>query len=119
MIDLVRGALRNRSDVVAENLLLRQQLMVLTRPTRKRPRLAGHDKLFWIVVRRLLPDWRRHLVLVQPGTVVRWHAPAWRLWWRWRSRCRLGRPRVSAEVRELIAAMARDNPSWGASGASS
>jgi hypothetical protein len=114
LIDLVRAALRSRRELLAENLLLRQQLMVLTRPTRKRPRLATHDKLFWVVARRLLRGWRRHLLIVQPGTVVRWHAHAWRLWWRWRSRCPLGRPRISAEARALIAMMARDNPSWGA-----
>ena len=33
--------------------------------------------------------------------------------WRWRSRGPIGRPRVSAEVRELIATMARENPRWG------
>jgi transposase InsO family protein len=59
-------------------------------------------------------DWRRHLVLVAPETVVRWHRQGWRLYWRWRSRAPMGRPRVSAEVRDLIATMARDNPSWGA-----
>ena len=37
----------------------------------------------------------------------------WRLFWRWRSRARLGRPRLSAEVRELIATIARANPRWG------
>jgi hypothetical protein len=114
LIDVVRAALRSRSEVVAENLLLRHQLMVLSRPTRKRPRLTTHDKLAWLVARRLLRDWRGHLVLVRPETVVRWHAQAWRLWWRSRSRSPLGRPRVSPEVRELIATMARDNPSWGA-----
>jgi hypothetical protein len=46
LIDLARAALRRRSDLVAENLLLRQQVLVLTRPTRKRPRLAARDKLF-------------------------------------------------------------------------
>jgi transposase InsO family protein len=114
LIELVRAALTTRSELLAENLLLRQQLMVLTRPTRKRPRLIAHDKLFWVVARRLVRGWRRHLVLVRPATVVRWHGRAWRLWWRWRSRCPFGRPRISAEARELIAAMARDNPSWGA-----
>jgi transposase InsO family protein len=114
LIDLGRAARRSRRELLAENLLLRQQLLVLTRPTRKRPRLAALDQLFWVVARRLLRDWRRHLVLVRPATVVGWHARAWRLWWRWRSRCPLGRPRISAEARELIAAMARDNPSWGA-----
>jgi transposase InsO family protein len=114
LIDLIRAALRRRSEVVAENVLLRQQLLVLSRPTRKRPRLAAHDKVVWLVARRLLRDWRRHLVLVRPETVVGWHARAWRLWRRWRSRAPLGRPRISIEVRELIVTMARDNPTWGA-----
>src|SRR6266540_501260 len=56
---------------------------------------------------------RRHLVLVRPATVVGRHRRGWRLFWRWRSRCPLGRPRLSAEVRELIATIARANPLWG------
>ena len=44
---------------------------------------------------------------------MRWHGRAWWLLWRWRSRRRLGRPRLSAEVRQLIARIARENPSWG------
>src|SRR5262249_32678695 len=38
----------------------------------------------------------------------------WKLFWRWTSRRRPGRPRLSLEIRELIARIARDNPSWGA-----
>jgi transposase InsO family protein len=113
MLAPLRGAVRDRSDLVAENLLLRHQLAVLTRPTRRTPRLRTRDKLLWVLARRLRGDWRRHLVVVRPETVVRWHRHAWRHFWRWRSRTRLGRPRLSPEVRELIARMARDNPLWG------
>jgi len=113
LLAVVGAALRDRSDLLAEHLLLRHQLAVLTRPTRRRPRLRTRDRLLWVLARRLRRDWREHLVLVRPETVVRWHRHAWRLFWRWRSRTRLGRPRLSQEVRELIAAMARDNPLWG------
>jgi putative transposase len=113
VIDLFHAVFCSRANLVAENLLLRQQLTVLTRPTRKRPRLRSRDKLFWVVLRALRRDWRQHLVLVRPDTIVRWHRQAWKLFWRWRSRGRLGRPRLSAEVRELIARMARENPRWG------
>ncbi|MDQ3699707.1 MAG: integrase core domain-containing protein [Chloroflexota bacterium] len=102
-----------RSDLVAENLLLRQQLLVLSRPIRPRPRLRTRDRLFWLLTRIVRWDWRRHLVLVRPDTVVRWHHQGWRLFWRWKARPRCGRPRLSPEVRELIAVMARDNPLWG------
>jgi hypothetical protein len=66
-----------------------------------------------VAAARLWRGWRRHLVLVRPETVVRWHRQGWRLFWRWKSRPRLGRPRLRAEWRELIAVMARDNPLWG------
>jgi putative transposase len=113
VIDLFRAALRRQADLAVENLVLRQQLAVLTRPTRQRPRLRTRDKLFWIVVRWLWRDWRRSMVVVRPETVIRWHRQTWKLVWRWKSRVRVGRPRLSAEVRTLIATMARENPTWG------
>ena len=45
--------------------------------------------------------------------MLRWHRQGWRLFWRWRSRHPLGRPRLKPEVRSLIATMARENPHWG------
>jgi hypothetical protein len=42
------------------------------------------------------------------------HSLAPRSYWRWRSRNRVGRPRVSAELRTLIHEMSRANPLWGA-----
>ncbi len=77
LLSLVRAAVRDRDTLVTENLLLRHQLAVLTRPTRKRPRLRAQDKLFWVAVRVLRSsDWRRHLVLVEPESVIRWHREA-------------------------------------------
>ncbi len=95
-----------------ENLLLRQQLQVALRP-RRRLSLRRHDRLFWVPVRRIIPDWRRYLLYVRPETVIRWHRRGWRWYWTWRSRTRLGRPRLSAEVRFLIARMASENRLWG------
>ncbi len=110
---LLGVALRDRAGRVAENLVLHHLLAVLSRPTRQRPRLRTRDKLLWVLVRWLWRDWRRHLVLVRPETVVGWHRQGWRLFWRWRSRAPGGRPRLGTEVRELIARMARENPAWG------
>ena len=67
LLSLVRATVRDRDTLVAENLLLRHQLAVLTRPTRKRPHLRTRDKLFW-VVSALRSDWRQHLVLVRLRT---------------------------------------------------
>jgi putative transposase len=53
------------------------------------------------------------MVLVKPATVVQWHRKGFRLYWRRRSR-RLGRPRISHEIRDLIRKMSLANPLWGA-----
>jgi transposase InsO family protein len=109
LLSLLHATVRDRDALVAENLLLRHQLGVLTRPTRRRARLRARDKLFWVLVRALRSgDWRRHLILVEPESVIRWHRQAWRLFWRWRSRGPIGRPRLSAEVRELIGTLRRE-----------
>jgi hypothetical protein len=113
LLAVLSACLRTRRDLVVENLLLRHQLTVALR-RRPRPPIRRRDKVLWILARRLVHGWRRHLVVVRPETVIRWHRRGWRLFWWWRSRCPLGRPRLSPEVRELIATMARDNPRWGA-----
>jgi len=115
LLTIVVASLRPRRDLVLENLLLRYQLAVLTRPTRRRPqaRLRLWDKLLWILARRFCAGWRQHLTFVTPDTVVRWHRQGWRLFWRWKSRSRGGRPHLSAEVRDLIVSMSRDNRLWG------
>jgi transposase InsO family protein len=53
------------------------------------------------------------MVLVKPATVVQWHRKGVRLYWRRRSR-RLGRPRMSREIREMVRKMSLANPLWGA-----
>jgi hypothetical protein len=109
----LRATLRSRADLNRREPAPGHQLAVLTRPGRKRPPLRVRDKLVWILARRLCWDWRRHIVFVRPETVVRWQRQAWKLFWRSKSRTPLGRPRLSAEVQQLIATMARANPGWG------
>src|SRR5262245_34263882 len=110
----LRAACRSRGDLVLENLLLRHQLAVLARPPRRRRyRFRRLAQRLWVLVRRLRRDWRRHLVVVTPDTVVRWHRAGWRLYWQWRSRSPGGRPRLSPDVQELIARMSGENPLWG------
>jgi hypothetical protein len=52
VLSVVRAACRRHGDPVAENLLLRHQLAVLTRPTRRRRvRFRRLDKLLWVLIR--------------------------------------------------------------------
>jgi hypothetical protein len=60
------------------------------RRTSGRPRLRKSDRAFWLVLSRLWSRWADVLVVVKPDTVVRWHRAGFRLFWRWKSRSRLG-----------------------------
>src|ERR1700730_17022410 len=108
----VRVFLRSRSDTGLEVLALRQQVAVLKRQ-RTRATLTRLDR-FWTSLRHLWPRWSDVLLIVKPETVVRWHRAGFRLYWRWRSRQRGGRPRISEEIRTLIRRLAAENPVWGA-----
>jgi len=54
------------------------------------------------------------LLIVEPETVIRWHRAGFRLFWRWKSRCCGGRPKVPLEIRQLIRDMSLASPLWGA-----
>lgn len=108
----VVSALKSRRDVALENVALRHHLMVLQQQS-GRPRLKDRDRFFWISPKRLWPNWRSPLFLVQPATVVKWHRRGFRAYWRWKSRTKGGRPRIDREVQELIRDLWRSNPTWG------
>src|SRR5262249_60232888 len=55
-----------------------------------------------------------HTGLVKPDPVIRWHRAGFRLFWRWKSRRRLGRPAMPPDIRQLIREMSLANPLWGA-----
>ena len=104
---------RSRSDTALEVLALRQQIAVLKRK-RPRPPLNALDRLFWTILHHLWSRWADVLIIVKPETVVGWHRAGFRPYWRWRSRPRGGRPKITDEIRVLIRRLAEENPDWGA-----
>jgi len=54
------------------------------------------------------------ITIVQPETIIRWHRAGFRLYWRWKSRARGGRPKVPMEIRRLIREMSLADRLWGA-----
>jgi putative transposase len=104
----------SRAALQLEILALRHQMQVLQRARPRRLRLAKADRWLWVVMSRVWTEWRTALRIVKPETVIAWHRQGFRLWWAWKSRRRIGRPMVPAEVRSLIRTMAQANPRWGA-----
>src|SRR5271165_3619467 len=111
---LLIGLFRSRASLEAENLVLRQQLIVLRRTAPKRLRFSAFDRLLLVGLYRLFPDVRDALAVVRPETVIRWHRAGFRAYWRWRSRPRRGRPKAPVEIRQLIREISLANPLWGA-----
>jgi hypothetical protein len=99
----IAACCRSRASLVAENLCLRQQLLVLRR-RQLRPRLSDSDRRFWILASRWFPGWRDILVVVSSATVLRWHHRGWKANWRRRSRHEgeAGRRPISQELQALI-----------------
>ena len=117
MRSLVRDfvvSFRSRVALRIEVLALRHQLTVMQRSV-KRPKLTATDRFFWVWLAHVWRDCRSALVMVKPETVVGWHRRGFRLFWTWKvRRGQPGRPVVSADVRQLIRKMSRENPLWGA-----
>jgi hypothetical protein len=111
---LMRSRFSRRARLEAENLLLRQQLMVLRRQHPKRVRLLNIDRLLFVWLYRLYPSLLDSIIMVQPETVIRWHRRGFRAYWHWKSRQVGGRRRIDSEIRALIRCMNRENPLWGA-----
>jgi hypothetical protein len=113
LLAAVRVIFRSRHDTAIEILALRQQVAVLKRK-RPRPKLNAFGRLFWTTLRRVWSRWADVLEIVKSENVVGWHRAGLRLYWRWRSWPRGGRPKITGEIRVLIQHLAEENPDWGA-----
>jgi len=111
---VARSRLKSRARLEAENIVLRQQVIVLSRKARSRLRLRNIDRLILVWMYRLFPSILNAITVVKPETVIRWHRRGFRAYWRWKSRQRGGRPRIDRETRDLIRRMSKENPLWGA-----
>jgi transposase InsO family protein len=111
---VVASLFKSRARLEAEILILRQQLNVLRRQVSKRPQLSNTDRFLLVWLYRWFPSVLSAIAILRPETIIRWHRTGFRAYWRSRSGNYVGRPRISAELRKLIAEMSRANHLWGA-----
>jgi hypothetical protein len=94
----VANLFKSRRRLEAENLFLRHQLNIASRrPQRLRLRCSDRALLVWMT--RLWPSLLGLARVVEPATILRWHRARFRLYWRWKSHGRAGRPRIERELR--------------------
>ena len=113
LLSCLHSMFRSYASVRLENLALRHQVAVY-KQSMPRPKLKPADRMFWVWLSRLWPDWQRALECVQPCTVITWQNKRFRDYWRKLSQSgKPGRPPIDKEVRQLIENMWRANPTWG------
>jgi hypothetical protein len=115
LLGYVWSCFQSRQRLQAEIVVLRHQLNILRRKTPKRPKLSNSDRVLLVWLYRLFPGIVGAVTIIRPETVIGWHRAGFRVWWRWKSRNRGGRPKVDRELRDLIHRMRNENPLWGAS----
>jgi putative transposase len=104
---------RSKSQLIAENALLRKPLIILRRQV-KRPAFTRADRMLLVLLARLVRSWKQALLIVQPDTLLRWHRELFSLVWKRRSQAASHTPKVAAETIALIREMAAKNRLWGA-----
>jgi putative transposase len=99
---------RSKSQLIAENALLRQQLIILRRQM-KRPACNKAVRMLLVLLARVVRTWQQALFIVQPDTLLRWHRELFRLVWKRRSQAASHTPKVAPETVALIREMATKN----------
>jgi len=118
IITFVSVFLRTRASIGFELVAVRSQLAVcqhrIEQKKEPRPRFNAAFRLIWAILSKLWHGWRSSAYLMQPDTVIRWQRNAFRLWWRWKSRPKRGRPPISREMQALIRRLCKENALWSA-----
>jgi hypothetical protein len=103
-----------RADLIAENALLRQQLIAAKRHL-ARPLLSKPEKVATTIWARMTTRWQSTFLLFQPDTILRWHREMFRsVWWRKSRRKGNSKAKLARETVRLIMDMAKNNRTWGA-----
>jgi putative transposase len=108
---------RPKSELMLEDLLLRQQLIVMGRQV-ERPRLTWRDRTLLVFWASKLRTWKETPVIVQPETVLRWHRELFKRFWKRKSKPqqKQGGPLLKDDLVALIKRIVKENLTWGQSG---
>jgi len=105
LLEFVALRCRSKDLKELENIVLRHELAILRRTTR-RPAITAVDRLFLAAASRALPRVQWRSFFVTPATLLRWHRRL--VAKRWTYARPVGRPPMRREIRELVLRLARE-----------
>ena len=109
-MDSVSDSCEPHNDRDAEIMFLRHPLLVLWRSAPPRLRLRTVDRLIFVWLYRLFPSPFGGAIIVRPETLDRWHRNGSRIYWGWKSRRSVDRPKVPTAIRDLVRASQEGPP---------
>jgi putative transposase len=71
---------KSKSELILENLALRQQLGVY-QTKKSKPKLSNLDRTFWIALKQTWNKWIDALIIVKPETVINWQKIRFKKHW--------------------------------------
>lgn len=101
----------SKTELIAENALLRQQIVLLQRQVKK-TNFSQSERLWFVLLASRVRNGRDTLLILKPDTLLRWPRKGFRLFWKFKSRNRGGRPKLSTETVSLIQRIAQANRLW-------
>jgi len=69
IFEFFRLFVKSRQSLITENLLLRQQVLILKRRN-KRPKLKNVDRIILVWISKLWNNWKSAMIVVKPETVI-------------------------------------------------
>src|SRR5215831_21202579 len=106
ILHIMASFFKPRTKLVAEILILRQQLNVLRRQVSKRSQLSNTDRFLFVSLYRWFPSVLSAIAILRPETIIRWHRAGFQSYWRERHASRL----AGRESRRAAQSHRRDEP---------
>ena len=94
-------------------LAQRNQIIVLKRSVKK-VKIKERDRFLWMFLSKFWDDWKSHLIIVKPETVIRWQRRRFKDYWRGISKPKkkVGRPPITQEHIDFIRRISSDHPDY-------
>src|ERR1035438_10218663 len=96
----LRKSFTTNLQLKLEIIFLTKQLEIYQR-TDPKLKISRIDRMFFSLMMDWLSNWKERLFIVKPETVIKWHRTAFRIFWRWKSQYKGGRPKISRELMKL------------------
>src|SRR5262249_30034801 len=94
ILHIMASFFKPRTKLVAEILILRQQL-VLRPQVSKRLQLGNTDRFLFVSLYLWFPSVLAAIAILRTQNILRWHRAGFQSYWREQSRKPVGRPRIS------------------------